>query len=107
MRALTYTAMVTGNIALVFSNRTLDAAVSNSFWQASGLRKNPVLWWIVLGVSAALALVLSAPVLCGLFHFYGDVPYIFGVGVLAACCVLLLSAGVKRTMGIASINSLR
>jgi hypothetical protein len=53
----------------------------------------------VPGGSAGLALVLSVPVLRGLFHFSGDAPYIPGVGVLASCSVLLLSAAVKRMMG--------
>jgi Ca2+-transporting ATPase len=93
VRALVFIAMVAGNIALVFSNRSLNAS-----WQGAWSRQNPVLWWIVLGVSAGLALVLSIPVLRGLFHFSGDAPHILGVGVLAACSVLLLSAAVKRMM---------
>jgi P-type Ca2+ transporter type 2C len=94
VRALVFTALVAGNIALVFSNRSLDAS-----WQGAWSRENPVLWWIVPDGSAGLALVLSVPVLRGLFHFSGDAPYILGVGVLAACSVLLLSAAVKRMMG--------
>ncbi|MBY0575322.1 MAG: hypothetical protein K2P67_01835 [Gallionellaceae bacterium] len=57
----------------------------------------PALWWIVLG-SGRLALVLGIPALRELFHFSGDTPHIFGVGILAACCVLLLSAAVKRIL---------
>jgi Ca2+-transporting ATPase len=95
VRALVFTAMVTGNIALVFSNRSLNAS-----WQGAWSRQNPVLWWIVLGGSAGLAMVLSIPVLRELFHFSGNAPRILGVGVLAACSVLLLSAAVKRTSGV-------
>ncbi len=91
VRALVFTAMVAGNIALVFSNRSLDAS-----WQGAWSRENPVLWWIVLGGSAGLALVLGVPVLRNLFHFSGNVPHIFGVGALAAGGVLLLSAAAKR-----------
>jgi Ca2+-transporting ATPase len=94
VRALVFTAMVAGNIALVFSNRSLDSS-----WQGAWSRENPVLWWIVLGGSAGLARVLSVPVLRGLFHFSGDAPYILGVGVLASFSVLLLSTAVKRMMG--------
>ena len=82
-----------GNIALVFSNRSLNAS-----WQGAWSRENPVLWWIVLGGSAGLLLVLSVPLLRELFHFSGDAPHILGVGVLAAFGVLLLSAGVKRML---------
>jgi len=93
VRALVFVAMVAGNIALVFSNRSLNAS-----WQGAWSRENPVLWWIVLGGSAGLALVLGVPMLRELFHFSGDAPQILGVGVLAALGVLLLSAGVKRML---------
>jgi len=99
VRALVFVAMVTGNIALVFSNRSLDAAWPDISGQGAWSLENPVLWWIVLGGGAGLALVLSVPVLRGLFHFSGDAPHILGVGVLAACSVLLLSAAIKRMMG--------
>lgn len=91
VRALVFVAMVSENIALVFSNRSLNASA-----QGASSRGNPLLWWIVLGGSAGLALVLSVPVLRGLFHFSGDAPHILGVGVLATASMLLLSAGVKR-----------
>ncbi|MGC2049706.1 MAG: cation-translocating P-type ATPase [Gallionella sp.] len=91
VRALVFAAMVAGNIALVFSNRSLGAS-----WQGTWSRKNPVMWWIVLGGSAGLALVLSVPVLRELFHFSGDATHILGVGTLSAISVLLLSAGIKR-----------
>jgi Ca2+-transporting ATPase len=93
VRAMVFTAMVAGNIALVFSNRSLDAS-----WQGAWSRENPVLWWIVLGGNAGLALVLSIPVLRELFHFSGDAPHILGVGVLASFSVLLLSAAVKHSL---------
>jgi len=78
----------------VFSNRSL-----NTSWQGSWSRENPVLWWIVLGGSAGLALVLSVPGLRELFHFSGDAPHLLGVSVLSAFGVLLLGAGVKRMTG--------
>ena len=98
VRALVFVAMVAGNIALVFSNRSLNATWSD-LGQVTWSRENPVLWWIVLGGSAGLALALSVPVLRELFHFSGDAPHILGVAVLSAISVLLLSAGVKRIMG--------
>jgi Ca2+-transporting ATPase len=94
VRALVFTAMVAGNIALVFSSRSLGTA-----WQDAWSRDNPVLWWITLGGSAGLVLVLSLPVLRGLFHFSGDTLETLGIGVLAALSVLLFSAAVKRMMG--------
>jgi Ca2+-transporting ATPase len=93
LRALVFTAMVTGNIALVFSNRSLDAS-----WQGAWSRGNPVLWWIVLGGSAGLALVLGLPALRGLFHFAGDAPQLLAAAVLTALAVLLSSAAIRRLL---------
>ena len=97
VRALVFVAMVAGNIALVFSNRSLNAP-----WQGTWSRENPVLWWIVLGgsASASPALALSVPALRELFHFSGDSPHLLGIGVLAALGVLLLGTGVKRMLTI-------
>ena len=99
VRALVFTAMVAGNIALVFSNRSLGASWQNVwFGQGAWSRQNPALWWIVLGGSAGLALVLGTPALRELFHFSGDTTHILGAGAMTACCVLLLSAAVKRVL---------
>jgi Ca2+-transporting ATPase len=93
VRALVFVGMVAGNIALVFSNRSL-----NTSWQGAWSRENPILWWILLGGSSGLALVLSVPVLRELFHFSGDALHLLAVGAVAALSVLLLSAGVKRAI---------
>ena len=87
VRTLVFAAMVAGNIALVFSNRTPDST-----------QKNPVLWWIVLGSISGLALVTTVPVLRELFHFSGDVALIFSHGLLAAGSVYLLVAALKFTV---------
>jgi Ca2+-transporting ATPase len=94
VRALVFVAMVTGNIALVFSNRSLGVS-----WQGAWSRENPALWWILLGGSAGLAIVFNIPVLRELFHFSGDTPHLLATAVLAAFSILLLSAGVKRVIG--------
>jgi Ca2+-transporting ATPase len=95
VRALVFVAMVAGNIALIFANRTLG-----TFGGSIMGRRNPALWWMVLGASTGLTVVLSVPVLRELFHFSGDTAHILGVGVLAASSVLLLSAMVKRMTGV-------
>ena len=100
VRALVFVAMVTGNVALVFSNRSLGMS-----WRGAWSRKNPVLWWIVLGVSAGLAMVFNIPVLRELFHFSGDAPHLLAIALLAAFSILLLSAGVKRIIGEEQSNS--
>jgi Ca2+-transporting ATPase len=91
VRAMVFVAMVAGNIALVFSSRSLD-----SHGESILGRNNPALWWMVLATIAGLMTVLNVPLLRGLFHFAGDAPHIFGVGVLAACGVTLLGTAVKR-----------
>ncbi|MDD5300677.1 MAG: cation-translocating P-type ATPase [Gallionella sp.] len=93
VRALVFVAMVAGNIALVFSNRSLNAP-----WQGASSQRNPVLWWIVLGGSAGLALVLSVPLLRELFHFSGSAPHILGVAAFSAISVLLFSAMIKGVL---------
>lgn len=62
----------------------------------------PALWWIMLGAGIGLCLVLGIPVLRELFHFSGSMLPVLGAGILAACCVLLLSAAVKRVLKPAS-----
>ena len=85
VRALVFTSMVAGNIALVLINRS-----------PSESQKNPVLWWIFLGTGTALTLVLSVPILRELFHLSGNVLLILGIGALAAIGTGLLSSAVKR-----------
>jgi Ca2+-transporting ATPase len=94
VRALVFVAMVSSNIALVFSNRSLGMS-----WRSAWSGRNPVLWWIVLGGSAGLAMVFNIPTLRVLFHFSGGAPHLLAIAVLAAFSVLLLSAGVKRVIG--------
>lgn len=89
VRALVFTSMVAGNIALVFGNRTKNA---------SNLEKNPTLRWILLGTGGALALVLSVPLLRDLFHFAGSLPPMLFTGLFAAASVYLLVMAAKRIM---------
>ncbi|MFA6920884.1 MAG: cation-translocating P-type ATPase [Gallionella sp.] len=87
VRAIVFAAMVGGNIALVFGNRT-----------GAGAQQNPTLRWILSGTLAGLILVLSVQVLRGLFHFSGNVPLILCVGMLAAVGIWLMATGVKRAL---------
>ena len=89
VRALVFTSMVAGNIALVFGNRTQNA---------SGLERNPTLRWILLGTGSALVLVLSVPLLRDLFHFSGSLSPMLLTGLFAAASVYLLVMAVKRAM---------
>lgn len=92
-RALVFTAMVAGNIALVFSNRTASLPAADQ-----GAPQNPVLRWLLLCTGSGLVLVLSVPILRELFHFSGNAQLILSIGLLAAVSTWLLSAVVKRIM---------
>ncbi len=89
VRALVFSAMVAGNIALVFSNRA----------RLSTHEPNPALRPILLGTGSGLALVLSVPVLRELFHFSGNALFIAGTGVLAAGGIWLLAGLIKWGIG--------
>ncbi|MDO8206491.1 MAG: cation-translocating P-type ATPase [Gallionella sp.] len=94
VRALVFTAMVAGNIALVFGNRTASLPASGH-----GTQQNPVLRWILLGTITGLVLVLNVPLLRELFHFSGNAPLVLSAGLLAVVSTWLLSALVKRLVG--------
>ncbi|MBK7814854.1 MAG: cation-translocating P-type ATPase [Rhodocyclaceae bacterium] len=63
-RALTFTTLVVGNIALIFTNRSWERTVL-----ATIAIPNHSLWWITGGAGLCLALVLGVPALRDLFRF--------------------------------------
>jgi Ca2+-transporting ATPase len=63
-RALTFTALIVANLALIFTNRSW----STSFHSMLRVRNN-ALWWIFGGAIVFLGLVLYVPALRGLFGF--------------------------------------
>jgi Ca2+-transporting ATPase len=64
MRALTFAAIVIGNLGLIFANRSRFESIA-----ATLARPNPVLWWVALAALAALALVIYVPPLAAVFRF--------------------------------------
>lgn len=87
-RTLAFTAMVIGNIGLIFINRSISANILHA------LRlPNPVLWWVVTGATTVLALALFVPWLASLFYF-AELPLAqLGLSMLAALlCVTLVAA---------------
>jgi Ca2+-transporting ATPase len=63
-RALAFTAMVIGNIGLIFIHRSVSSDIMHN------LRlPNPALWWVVATASVILLLALSIPAISALFHF--------------------------------------
>jgi Ca2+-transporting ATPase len=64
VRALTFTAMIVGDIWLIFLNRSWSLSWSRAF-----SLPNPALWWVVLSALLMLGLALFLPLLNTLFRF--------------------------------------
>jgi Ca2+-transporting ATPase len=64
MRALTFAAIVIGNLGLILANRSRFESIA-----ATLARPNPVLWWVALAALAALALTIYVPPLAAVFRF--------------------------------------
>ena len=63
-RALGFAAIVLGNLALIFVNRSRDRSVLETL-----RRPNPALWWIAAGALAALASAIYVPPVAAIFRF--------------------------------------
>ena len=63
-RAMAFAAVVLGNVGLILSNRSSQATFAETL-----RRPNPVLWWIVAGAVAGLALALYVEPLREIFRF--------------------------------------
>ena len=86
-RAMTFTAMIIGNVWMILINRSWDQPLHVAMW-----RRNPWLWW-VLGATLLLLLVaLSVPPVSAIFHF-GSINWqlIGGTLVFMVVCLTLLT----------------
>jgi len=83
-RALTFSAMIIGDIWLIFINRSWSLPLHKSF-----KLPNPALWWVVACGLMMLGLALFLPFLNTLFHF-GTPPVGHLVLTIAAVSVILL-----------------
>ncbi len=80
-RALTFTALVVANLALVLTNRS---------WSRSAVAMlrvpNPALWWVIGGTVAGMAAVLYVPALQTLFRFsrlhVADISFCIAAGLI-------------------------
>jgi Ca2+-transporting ATPase len=63
-RALAFTTLVVAFLVIILANRSWERTVVGSLGTP-----NPALWWVLLGTSGFLALVLSLSVTRRLFHF--------------------------------------
>ncbi|NMM27398.1 MAG: cation-translocating P-type ATPase [Glaciimonas sp.] len=83
-RALTFTAMIIGDIGLIFINRSWSRPLRSAL-----TLPNPILWWIIVSAILILLLALFVPALRELFHF----------GALSLSQVALTAAAVAVTLG--------
>jgi Ca2+-transporting ATPase len=77
-RAFVFITLVAGNLALILANRSWVRTIPAMFREP-----NAALWWVVCGAGAMLGLVLSVPVLRGVFHMGLLRPLEIGLCVLA------------------------
>jgi Ca2+-transporting ATPase len=86
-RTLTFSAMIVGDIWLIFINRCKSLPL-----RASARLPNPALWWVVAGALTMLGLALFLPVMNTLFHFGVLAPGHLAL-TLALVLAVLLAAG--------------
>jgi Ca2+-transporting ATPase len=91
MRALSFAAIVIGNIGLIFANRSRFESIL-----ATLARPNPVLWWVTLAALAALALTIYVAPLASVFRFAPLGPAEAGIAVAAGIAGLGWSEIWKR-----------
>ena len=90
-RALTFSAMIVGDIWLIFINRSW----SLPFYRSLRL-PNPALWWVVSGALAMLGLALFLPAMNDLFHFGALAPGLLALTLALAAAILLLAGSKMR-----------
>jgi P-type Ca2+ transporter type 2C len=64
VRALSFAAIVIGNLALIFAHRSRSQPILGTL-----ARPNPVLWWITLATLAALGAAIYLPPVAAVFRF--------------------------------------
>ncbi len=91
-RALTFCAMIVGDIWLIFLNRSWSLPLRSAV-----TLPNPTLWWIVAGALLVLALALYLPFMNALFHFGMPAPAHLALTVAFVSAMLLLIGAFTRT----------
>jgi Ca2+-transporting ATPase len=85
-RAITFAAVVIGNLGFIFLNRSLNGNLTQALRSP-----NPILWWLCVGVILTLSLIFAVPSLRHLFYF-GDpqLPHILmSAGAMTGIMLLL------------------
>ncbi|MDQ2949697.1 MAG: cation-translocating P-type ATPase, partial [Acidobacteriota bacterium] len=94
-RALTFTALVIANIALIVTNRSWSRTILTIL-----RTPNPAMWWVLGGALVFLALVLYVPFLKALFHLStlhpNDIALCISAGAVSIAWVETLKAVQRR-----------
>jgi P-type Ca2+ transporter type 2C len=94
-RALTFTALVIANVALIVTNRSWSRTIL-----AILRTPNPAMWWVVGSALVFLALVLYVPFLKALFHLStlhpNDIALSVGAGAVSIAWFETLKAFQRR-----------
>jgi Ca2+-transporting ATPase len=86
-RAITFTAIVVGNLGFIFLNRSLSGNLQQAL-KAS----NPIYWWVNGGTLIAMILILSIANLRQLFYFGNpDALHLLFSAMFAACVVCAIA----------------
>ncbi len=93
-RAVGFSTLVVGNLALIFTNRSWTRTI----WKSVG-GVNASLWTIAIGTFVALLLVLYVPPLTRLFHFSAVHPSDIFIAVPAGCLGVLWFEALKLLTG--------
>jgi Ca2+-transporting ATPase len=83
-RALTFSTVVIGNLGLILVNRSWRHGILGTV-----KKYNPALWWVITAALVFLMLVLSLPMLRGIFHFAPVSPQQFLYCVMAGLVSVL------------------
>jgi Ca2+-transporting ATPase len=89
-RALTFTAMIIGDIWLIFVNRSWALPL----WQ-SVRQHNASLWWVIAATLMTLGIGLFVPPVSALFHFGAVNGQLLGACALAVTVALALLSGLR------------
>jgi Ca2+-transporting ATPase len=90
-RSLTFSAMIVGDIWLIFINRSWSLSLRESI-----KLPNPTLWWVVACALLMLGLALYLPAMRTLFHFRPIPIGHLGLTIAAISAILLLIASFNR-----------
>ena len=94
MRALSFAAIVIGNLALIFAHRSRSQTIL-----ATLARPNPMLWWMTLAALAALGLAIYLPPVAAVFRFAPLGTTEVGLALAAGLAGVLWSEVWKRYAG--------